>query len=118
MLAADVEEKRALLRAQLPTAPAIGARPRRQRRQPAMPIGVVPPLEGRHRVPAGELGAWWAERGLGQRAQLGAQRAVVELAARERADDLAAKQRDSLGVVLGREWILGRHGGPFRAAWP
>jgi hypothetical protein len=72
VLAPDVEQERALLRRELAATTAIRARPRHQRQQPTAPVGVVPALEGRHRVAARERAVGQTERGLGQRAQLGA----------------------------------------------
>jgi hypothetical protein len=103
VLLADVEEELALLGGKLLGVAAVAARRGLERREPACAVGVEPALERRDRVPPRGLDAGRAEALLREHAEGGAQLAVVELLAGERADDLAAEDRDGLAVVLRRE---------------
>jgi hypothetical protein len=107
VLLADVEEELALLGAELTAVAPITAREGPKRVEAAATVGVVPALERRHRDAAGDVRAGRPEALLRERVQRGAQLTAVQVLAGERAHDLAAKARDGLGVVLGRErWGL------------
>ncbi len=108
MLPADVQEELPLLGRKLLRVAAVAARRRPQGGKAADPVGVIPALERGHRVAPGGLDPGRAEALLRERAEGGAQLAVVEVTPGERADDLAAEDGDGLGVVLRREgWGLG-----------
>jgi hypothetical protein len=117
MLPADIAQQRALcfrerLRAAFVTA-SLGT----QRRQPTCFVLVEPALEAGDGVAARVIEPGRPVATLAERAQLVGELAVVEVAARQRTDDLAAKQRDGFAVIGGDEWVgfpINGHGGSFR----
>src|SRR5690606_40488852 len=103
MLLADLGQQLTLLRRQLAAATAIGARGGSQGCEAARLVGVVPALKRGDRIALGRLGLGRSEALLAELGESLGELTAVELATRVGADDLAAKQRDRLGVSLGNQ---------------
>jgi len=103
MLAPDVAQERALLRRQLLRSAAIAAGLGPQGIQASGLVGVVPTLQRRYGECARALRSRWPVALGRQLLERLRQLPVVEIAPRERTDDLAAKNGYLLGMVLGLE---------------
>jgi hypothetical protein len=99
MLAADVEEQRALRFGELVSTATVGAWPGLERDETTSPVSVIPALQRRRCDTPGEPTAGCTEPYLGDLAQRSGELAAQELAMREGADDLGAKQSNRLGVI-------------------
>ena len=108
MLLADVEQQLTLLGGELLAAASVAAWHRPKGFEPAGLVRVVPTLERGHRVGLGRLGLRRAKPLLRELGQGLGKLAAVELTAGQGPDDLAAKQRNRLGMVLRAE-IFHRH---------
>src|ERR1041384_6764391 len=90
MLLANRREQRPLRLGQLSAPAAVRARRWPEGFQTARFIGVIPALQRRHREGLRRVGSWWSEALLAQLGERQCELAAVELAARQRSDDLAA----------------------------
>ena len=114
MLFANVDEELTLQIGEVVRAAAVASWLGTKRVEPALSISVIPTLERRYREGLGLVGARRAKTFLAELAETFSELAVREIFARQRADDLASKERDLLGMVFGHKGGVG-HGCPFCA---
>ena len=112
MLLANVAEQLALSVRELVGVACIAARLGAKGQHAALAVGVVPALQRGDGEAAGALQARRTKQLVAQRRQLRRQLPALQQLASQGADDLAAKQRDLLGVVFGDKGRFG-HGNSF-----
>jgi hypothetical protein len=91
MLVANIEQQVALLLGQLSGAPPVTARLRTQCLESAFLVEIQPAFERRKRVLPADFGAGWPVVFLAQPRQFRAQLSMIEIAAREHANDFATE---------------------------
>ena len=112
-LTSDVEQQLTLLDGELlpvaPVAPAL----RVKRGEAPATVGVVPALQGRHRVGPGDVAPGRAHALVGERSQQLRELAALErTAAQERPQQLRSEEGDGLAVVFGSH-LIGHVFAPF-----